>query len=938
MFNDEQNKIIIKTKANKEFVDKYKDKFKIQHRKLLYYQRKKVKQKSEVFRFFFKRSRSLHRFLNQKFEVVYFSKIPQVPDHIRFIFTEMGKFFPRKVSAEILQGTLSINKGAPPKFVAHLTSLHNKKTDEEKPLTYAVAKTYSDSKNQDYNLLITFNEAYIKKIKKDSKTDINTYNGHNFYLKKKLYSEFLKPKGSIFLTIPNTEELILFRRLAREVNPEMFDKIWGAREEFDEEKIDRRKISKEFKERVNEKIKNEITKYKKNKTHKKLLTVFLHLSTKSFKFYLNSEIYHQYLLENKYFKSIEEINEVRKLSQKMKGISNYFIHIKSFLEYIKSINLRGKRKENEKIYFKEIKNNLQSLDLEEYSFDNVIKRTRYNTDVTAIFMDNYDVLITKDSSLLIDYSLQMINEDLDSVYEESYTNFIGKYQKKFDSKQLFNITNLEYDIIKDLLMQLKIDSQKNINSELIEKTFYFASILKTNINIIQNRFSRPFDVLDQKTKKTKTIQLSPFNKKTVQNLPLIIGVYNSFFDSYPEMTKEQFIKKFFIRNFGNLTTLNRESFEYINRYSEDLMYLYLVKQDLKFLVEYFDNVFTQQHTLETNFKKFLKDYSKSIPGFGEKIQLISDRINSRIDEASIDQIISLIKDYFANVISNKEKKMFNNFIKDIKHNLTIKVEGLKEVRTIMQLSGNMAKLSLKWAQTSHDRLAASAFAMFVLALNLESKIILGSISNNDMIQIDQTSMSRQIKKMTRISDDNYDFDFENRVLTSDDSKSIIRQAIIDLSIGALIADIQKNYERFKKESRLNTLFEILFIRLDYLYKKNVFTENLMTIIPHLYELRNQRFSIKYEKKLDKYFDVISPYQLIYQNVLDIVKSSVKKERQKLIKELSEILMFFVKYKSFDDVKEKYPKKLSILLEDLPHNEIEEIEQILLGNLSFEVIE
>lgn len=105
------------------------------------------------------------------------------------------------------------------------------------------------------------------------------------------------------------------------------------------------------------------------------------------------------------------------------------------------------------------KENLNCIleNLEDLDFSTRSKRELFNIDVTVYFMDNMDILVSKDSKLEIDYTKNLLQEDLTDLFQKAKEKYQEDYQYLILQKDIYKLTN-EYN--KNLLNLLPEFHQK----------------------------------------------------------------------------------------------------------------------------------------------------------------------------------------------------------------------------------------------------------------------------------------------------------------------------------------------------------------------------------------------------------------------------------------------------------------------------------------------
>ncbi len=200
----------------------------------------------------------------------------------------------------------------------------------------------------------------------------------------------------------------------------------------------------------------------------------------------------------------------------------------------------------------------------------------------------------------------------------------------------------------------------------------------------------------------------------------------------------------------------------------------------------------------------------------------------KINETELNKIAIFISNFLLLYeVAEDLKYLKNHFIKLF--------ENEKDINEIIKLSHILIKSTFKWAEASHNILSASAFSMFLLGLNYEKIISLSSICQLEQINILQYSLSREILKIIAVSNDEpQDFDFENLKIINPETKKMIREIIIKITVQNFISFIKKNMTR----KDINILIKDLISRLEFFFRFPQFQDQLSKIKLEILEFLN----------------------------------------------------------------------------------------------------
>ena len=617
----------------------------------------------KAFRFNFNKSNYLKRFLNKSFDLILSDK----KKYLVFDFKSIQDVNPRTLNIKINQGTLLIHKNGPPKVVKY----YNNKNYAIFKIFSLIGQHSSDSKDI-YDILITPNENLVNQIYQDKQYDNpNVFFGkygkiQNFYMSKLKFREFLKSCGSKFLFVQHKTTGEIFEILFDEEKYHRFLLDFNYYNDYDtllkaQEKANRGidpyySYYEEFLRKTKQKKIDYNDQFLESLDVKDLLVLIgvkkaigdneKTTIEEAFNHYIKSceEKNHKTLTKNTFKSHVNTLKEkkfisIRKRKDKTDEKKIYqFLYLKSY-SLIELINVYN---EKEKLNY--ILDNLENLD-----FSTRTKREFFNVDVTLYFMDNMDILVSRDSNLEIDYTKNLLQEDLTNLFQNAKEVFQKNYQKLILQEDIYKLTNEYNKNLLILLKELKFKSLLQFSKEFVIDCIYYFSILKKNINFIKNRF-----------------EIS--NYALLETISIVQGVRNAFRKHFTKESSIFHFNSFFNLKFSNFTGVNSQFLNEIQKVCQDLIFMFESAQDLKLIREKFKNKF---HT-DFEFKHIMNDIKALIESKLLNVQDDFDLILSEFENGvkkkkevgnNIDEITRLLTDQLKDSFSNQ--KEFDNTTKTI---------------------------------------------------------------------------------------------------------------------------------------------------------------------------------------------------------------------------------------------------------------------------------
>ncbi len=570
-FNDAQNKIQIHAGMNEKYIERYESNTTIKNRKFLYFKItesrikdqnksraffetiknkletpesptkleeiikniKDLYEKRKIFCFYFNRSNYLKKFVNEVFDIELIEPIDgSLPKKVVFNFKNIDDITPRSINTSIHQGTLLIHKDGPPKVVKHFMD-----KDYVVMKLFSLMENHSDNFKDVYDILITCNEEIVNQIFQ-SKDFINpnvfsgvyTNKSQNFYISKLKFKNFLKSSGKKFLYINNA--------LTNDIIEIPFD----------------------------------------------------------------DKIYEQFLIKSKFY----DKNDLQVLKEKAnKGISEYYSHFKGFLDTIKDNNISL-----ENTLYTQLKRNLKNLD-----FSNITKREVFDVDIIVHFLNNMDILITRDKNLEIKYSSNLILEGLENSVKKGRDSFLKKYIMLLKNRELFKIDDHFYKNIFFILKELKYNSMVNFRPEFVRDCFYYFGILKNNTQLIKSDFRIKDNII-------------------LDTIAVVLGIQNSFRKHFPRENATAYFNLFFTSKFANFAEIKSSTIHKIKKYCQDMIFIFESAQDLKLLRKELKDKFQTNiefKSIVNNIETLMNKKLNAQKNFGPILGVLKEGIKTKKD-------------------------------------------------------------------------------------------------------------------------------------------------------------------------------------------------------------------------------------------------------------------------------------------------------------------
>ncbi len=585
-FNDSENQIMTDTGVNQTYIDAYERKIAKQNRKYLYFEvvEKKVK-KSE-------------------------NKIQDIIDSVSDKLISLGNLSDLEETIQDIENLYVLEKNYCFYFnrAKYLKKFINKIFDvellipENKKKTEQIIFNFKSSIDDitPRTLTTKINQGTLL-IHKDGPPKVIKHFMNKNYVIIKLYSlmenhsDDLKDIYDILITC---KEEILNRVFQNENynNPNAFFGIYSSdSQNFYISKL----IFKEF-------LKT---------TGQKFLYINNSLSNEVFEIPFDEESYDEFLTKSNYY---EESYLSRLKDKSSKGISKYYNYFKDFLAKEKYNN-----SSIDNTLLKQLKKNLEHLD-----FTNISKREIFIEDVNVHFLNDMDILITRDHNLNIDYSSNLILDGLKINFKKGKKLFITECDGLLKDKELSKLDEDSYKNVFNLLKNLKYTSLLNLHPEFVRDSCYHISILKNNSDLLK-----------------KYIKITDSN--VLDTIAIIIGVQNAFRKYFPKENSLQYYNKFFISNFENFPEINKQMLFKIQRYCYDMIFMFNAAQDFKLLSKEFKDKFSSNGEFKSVF-----NYIK---------ELIDNRLN----------------------FQNEFKGILEEFKKGVKHQKESK-KSLEEFKLILE--------------------------------------------------------------------------------------------------------------------------------------------------------------------------------------------------------------------------------------------------------------
>ncbi|MGQ4876533.1 MAG: hypothetical protein ACP6IY_20910 [Promethearchaeia archaeon] len=289
-------------------------------------------------------------------------------------------------------------------------------------------------------------------------------------------------------------------------------------------------------------------------------------------FKLNEDFYRKFLRDYIGL-SEKDIENFKKIA--VSGRDRYFWYIKDFLQYVKNIKVSGIKKFKKYFrYINYLKKITEDVDLSR-DFSSLYKRTNSIVNVKIKFLDNGELIISRDTKLKIPNDFNFINAEIREQYEKGRELYLNYYRTK--GLKILNTKELER--FYDLLYKVRLRSQENINPEIIKEMLYYCSIIKTNYNLLK----RKFNFVDNKIYPIITINL---------------GIYTCFSRNFPKNSLTLAERDVFISDFLKNTAMTKSNLDDLIKYIRDIIFLFECAADLKYLLSAFKQKFEDDREIE----------------------------------------------------------------------------------------------------------------------------------------------------------------------------------------------------------------------------------------------------------------------------------------------------------------------------------------------------
>lgn len=370
---------------------------------------------------------------------------------------------------------------------------------------------------------------------------------------------------------------------------------------------------------------------------KKFLYINNVLTNEVFEIPFDEKIYDQFLIKSNYY----DKNNLQVLKDKAnKGISKYYNYFKDFLDTIKDNNISL-----DSTLFTQLKENLENLD-----FSNITKREIFDVNVKVHFLDNMDILITRDKNLEIDYSSNPLLEGLENNIKKGRDLFIKEYNILLKNKELFKINDEFYKNIFYTLKNLKYSSALDFRLEFVKDCFYYFAILKNNVDLIKSYFLIK-------------------NNLVLDTIAVVLGIQNAFRKHFPKNYTTPYFNLFFNSKFTNFSEVNLDTLVRIKKFCQDMIFIFEASQDLKLLQRELKDKFRSN----IEFKSIVKNVERLVDkrlntqkGFGEILEVIKKEIQVKKDPSKdVKEIKKILEQKLKGAFSEEQYIQSVNSIEEL---------------------------------------------------------------------------------------------------------------------------------------------------------------------------------------------------------------------------------------------------------------------------------
>ena len=634
----------------------------------------------------------------------------------------------------------------------------------------------------------------------------------------------------------------------------------------------------------------------------------------------------QFLLKSENLSPEKLINIKEKAK---KGFSKYYTLYKKFLEDIKKN--RDLDDKNTSKDFESIFENYEKLD-----FSNIRKREIFDINAKIHFMDNLDILITRDNELKVNYSLDLLQEGLNINFQRAKEIFQKIYEEHISKRNLYKISEEYYKKLYFILKELKFKSMANLHSGFIRDCFYNFSILKKNINFVKQ-------------------SLGLRNDSLIETGSIVLSAQNAFHKHFPKQS--QIVDEFFNSKFTKFSEIKSPILVKLKQYCRDIIYMFEAAQNLLILSHKFADKFQSDYEFKqiikhieekvriknlSTEKKFKQIYSEIEEGINykneseKKLEEVTDFIETQlknefsendfkkttklieellktklIQKLDFDNILKQINIYFkksftkenqinkvvefieANLkIEFEDKSKFNSIIKKIRKNYISRIENREKYSKILKEIGK----SFEELNTKADIYKIQTYIEKNLNEIFESQRERQSIFR----QIDKAYLNKQEHPIELEDIVHLCFAVVRLLITDSAIPSILAGSVFGLFILAL------NRENQIPLSSICGVLEILPSSFSLQVKKFIEAERVKKGRRYFDNLR-----ITDEETRQEIRDSLVELLLVSQTFI-IFKS--KKEEginnlNKKVKEFSKTVSFFIRYDQFTSSLEKAFKRL-----------------------------
>lgn len=275
---------------------------------------------------------------------------------------------------------------------------------------------------------------------------------------------------------------------------------------------------------------------------------------------IDFDLYEDYLIREGFYTKDLIYNLKQNLSS---GNSEYY---EFYDDFIKSLITDS---ETERSGYKNyIKKKLQGINFSELDFSSKLKRTRYTSKVKIFFLENSDILLSKDMNLTIPLNLDYIKKELNTFMIEGFYKFKEELKQNPLKEKLYNPRQVQVLEIRSKLDELRFIGREIFDEELVKDAFYFYSILRsdTSLSFIKSKLRGSFD------------------PQFWDKFAISASIFNAFRQYYPTHELVQGNAEYFLIDLAQIASIDYSEFKLALVFAYYIVYIFKATVAIKSLV------------------------------------------------------------------------------------------------------------------------------------------------------------------------------------------------------------------------------------------------------------------------------------------------------------------------------------------------------------------